>query len=214
MNQGPPPFPFPPEMLMLVVGLACAVGLAILVTYIFYLLTLSRALAKVSPRHRLMEPGMVWINLIPCVNIVWAFFVAIRVPDSLKAEFQARGRDDGSDYGKTIAVTNCILHVVGQFLGNGVGRVEDMQIIAGMLSGILLIAQLALGIIFWMKIANYSKMLDMDDDARYREFDRRLDEFDDDREDPDGDRDRDRPTGDKPSDAIKEGEGGSYERQQ
>src|SRR5262249_23624412 len=80
-------------MFCLIVGAFLVVALVIA---IFYLLTLHRALDKVSPRNRLMEPGMVWLSLIPCFNIIWAFFVATRVPDSLRNEFQERGRDDGS----------------------------------------------------------------------------------------------------------------------
>src|SRR2546423_227574 len=79
-----------------------------LVVMIFYLLTLQKALSRVAPHNRLMQPGHVWFMLVPCVNIVWQFFVAIRVPDSLRNEFRERGRDDGSDYGKSIALTQAI----------------------------------------------------------------------------------------------------------
>ena len=36
----------------------------------------------------------------------------IRVPGSLQQEFRDRDRDDGSDYGRTIGLTQCILNAV------------------------------------------------------------------------------------------------------
>src|ERR1043166_8109214 len=92
--------------LAVTLGVLCVVAVIAIVVAIFYLLTLQKALNRVSPRNRLMEPGMVWLSLIPLFNIVWAFFVAIRIPDSLRNEFLARRQDDGSDYGKTIGLIN------------------------------------------------------------------------------------------------------------
>src|SRR5262245_57637499 len=94
----------------------CGLGLGLIIMVVFYLLTLQKALTRVSPRNRLMDPGLVWLNLIPIFNIIWAFFIAIRVPGSLKNEFRSRGLDDGSDYGKGIALANCILGVISTFV--------------------------------------------------------------------------------------------------
>lgn len=44
--------------------------LAGLVVAIFYLLTLMRALQKCSPQSRTMQPGMVWLLLIPLFNLI------------------------------------------------------------------------------------------------------------------------------------------------
>src|SRR5260370_41578500 len=96
-----------------------AIVLVVLVIAIFYLLTLQKALSRVSPHNRTMQPGMVWLMLIPCVNIVWQFFIAIRVPESLLNEFRERGRDDGSDYGKSIALTQAILGIASSVISNG-----------------------------------------------------------------------------------------------
>ena len=59
---------------------------------IFYLVTLQKALSRVSRRNRLMQPGMVWLALIPLFNLVWNFFIATQIPDSLRNEFRARGQ--------------------------------------------------------------------------------------------------------------------------
>jgi hypothetical protein len=169
---------FPPEVMAILGILIVAVvaGLVIgLAIQIFYLLTLHRALDRVSPRNRLMEPAMVWLNLIPCFNIVWQFFIAIRVPDSLRNEFRDRGRDDGSDYGKTIAMTQAIINLGGAFVGNIVSRVPDMEKVGLGISLLTSVVVLVLFIVFWIKIASYSRMLTEDEGER----DRRLDQFDD-----------------------------------
>jgi hypothetical protein len=68
--------------------LALVVGIAI---HVFYLLTLQRALFRVSPWNRLLEPSLVWLGLIPFFNIVWNFYLATRVPDSLRNEVPGKG---------------------------------------------------------------------------------------------------------------------------
>jgi hypothetical protein len=199
-----------PEMAVGLLAFICVFAVVALVLYIFYLLTLQRALSRVSPRNRLMEPGHVWLMFVPCLNIVWMFLIAIRVPDSLKNEFQSRGQDDGGDYGKSIGLTYCILSLIGSAVGQVLNVVEETRPIATFASlGISCLNFICL-IVFWVKIANYSKRLAEDDEDRYRNFDRRLDDFDDDGDDDDrrGDHPRGSGSADKPSDAIKEGEPG------
>jgi hypothetical protein len=74
---------FPPEFLaaiVIVMVIAIAIGLII---QIFYLLTLSRCFSRIAPRNRRMEPGLVWLNLIPCFQLIWIFFTTTRLADSL-----------------------------------------------------------------------------------------------------------------------------------
>ena len=52
----------------------------LLVPFIFYLLTLQKALSRCSPGCRAMNPGMVWLMLIPLFHIVWQFFVVLNMP--------------------------------------------------------------------------------------------------------------------------------------
>jgi len=174
---------------------------AIIVT-IFFLLAMQRALNQVSPRNRLMEPGMVWLLLVPCVNFVWQFLIAIRVPDSLKNEFSDRGRDDGSDYGKTLGLTYCIVGIVNMIISNGLGLTPDVTVnlIVNGISLLVSLMNLVIGIMFWIKIVGYTNQLASDD------FDRPgrrgpLDDFDD-----DDDYSR-RKARSEPSEGIQEGDG-------
>src|ERR1022692_2548005 len=63
----------------------------LLVPFIFYLLTLQKALNRCSPECRAMQPGLVWLMLIPLFHIVWQFLVVLNMAKSLAAEFQKRG---------------------------------------------------------------------------------------------------------------------------
>jgi hypothetical protein len=163
-------------------GMLCFVLLGVLavvlVIAIFYLLTLQKALSRVSPRNRLMEPGMVWLMLVPCINIIWQFMIAIRVPDSLRNEFRARGRDDGSDYGKSIALTQAILGLVNGIGSNFLRSSPELEMVGGLISLGLSLVGLVLFIIFWVKVANYSSQLAADDWEDRGTFERYGDDHD------------------------------------
>jgi hypothetical protein len=171
--------------LVLVLVLVCAALLVGLLIAIFFLLTLQRALARCRPRNRTMEPGMVWLNLIPLFNLVWQFITVNRVAESLENEFRDRGWHRRSEnYGRSVGVAAGALGLVGWI---------------PILGPILAIAGLVCRIIYWVKIAGYSGQLanrardyDDEDDDRYdddRNDDRDRDRYDDDRDD---DRLRDR----------------------
>jgi hypothetical protein len=195
------------DVVGMVLGVLCLILAVALVIAIFYLLTLQKALSRVSPRNRLMEPAMVWLMLIPCVNFVWQFFIAVQVPDSLRNEFRERGQDDGSDYGKSIALSQAIIGIVSSVLGNGARATGDQGVAAAgnAISLILSLVGLVLFIMFWVKVANYSAQLAADDGERL-DRDRGPGDYDDDRGPPPG---GGKP--DVPPDAFREGDPGHYQ---
>jgi hypothetical protein len=118
----------------------------ILLLYIFYILTLSRALSKCSIASRTMQPGLVWLLLVPLFNIVWQFFVVIGLADSLGKEFRARGIPNVEpEPGKAIGIAMCVCAVCA---------------IIPILGIFAAIAHLILWIIYWVKIAEFSRRLD------------------------------------------------------
>ena len=171
-------------LLIVVLGIVIIVG-------ILFLLTLQKALSRCSPRNRLMEPGMVWLNLIPCWNIIWQFFTVNRVSGSLQNEFRDRGMREGGDFGAGLGITSCVLRLIS---------------FIPIIGPVLAIAGLICGIIYWVKIAGYSSTLALDghfDDVRRDGWDddddrprgrssRRDDNDDDDRPDDYYDRGRGR----------------------
>jgi len=86
-----------------------AIGVSLL-PLIFFLLTQQGVLQDCKPENRKMEPGMVWLSLIPLFGIVWQFIVVGNIADSLKAEFAQKNINVGEDRPSySIGLTYCIL---------------------------------------------------------------------------------------------------------
>jgi type IV pilus assembly protein PilA len=135
-------------IIRIVAGLLFAgVFVGILLLFIFYLLTLSRALTKCSITSRTMQPGMVWLLFVPFVNLVWQFFVVTALADSLDNEFRARRIPNVEPKpGKSIGIAMCVCGVCS---------------IIPLLGVLAFLAHLILWIIYWTKIAEFSRRLDM-----------------------------------------------------
>jgi len=128
---------------ILVLGFVFSVFL--LIPAIFYLLTVQKALTRCSPASRTMEPGMVWLCLIPLFHLIWNFFVVMALGNSLGNEYARRGipRPEmlpGQNIGLAMSICLCCTIV------------PIVNLLAGP-------AALVLWIIYWIKIANYSAML-------------------------------------------------------
>ena len=188
-------------------GILCVVGIVALTIGVCFLLTLHRALSRVSPHNRLMEPGLVWLWFIPCFHLVWQFVVYTRVPDSLRNEFRERLQDDGSDYGKGIGLSMGVLNLVSTCSGYGARAAGAEAAVGSCVSGAVGLVTLVLFIMFWVKIANYSARLTQDGGAP-RDLQRKLEHFDDDYDN------RRRPPQSPeppPPDTYKEGDPGRYQ---
>jgi hypothetical protein len=131
-----------PTHLIVIGFLFCIV---FLIPAIFYLLTLQNALAKCPPGSRTMEPGMVWLMLIPLFHIVWHFFVVMALANSLGNEYRRRGIPcpdplPGQAIGMAMCICGCcgIIPIINFFAGP---------------------AAFVLWIVYWVKIAEFSRML-------------------------------------------------------
>lgn len=94
-------------MLMIVI---IAIGIGLLISIIVAALLYSIQ-SRVPAEHRKMDPIMVWLLLIPIFNLIWNFFVFQRIPESYKSYFDAQGRTDVGDCGKTIGLWYAICAV-------------------------------------------------------------------------------------------------------
>jgi hypothetical protein len=131
----------PWHLLILLIVFGC-----FLLPIIFYILTLQKALRKCAPQSRTLEPGLVWLYLIPIVNLVIAFIIVLGMAKTLRNEFNRRGmqvpdREPGQATGLAMAICACC------------GIVPILGIFA-------LVAHVVLWIVYWVKIAEYSRMLD------------------------------------------------------
>ena len=126
-------------------GIGVLIGLALfLIPFIFYLLTLQKALTRCSPENRAMNPGMVWLMFIPLFGLVWQFLIVINVAKSLGAEFQKRGLAEEPQPGKTLGMVMCILWCCG---------------IIPFLGILCSLGALVCWIMYWIKIAGFSAKL-------------------------------------------------------
>jgi hypothetical protein len=131
------------QIIQIVAGM---LAVSVLVLYIIYIISLSRALSKCSVASRTMQPGMVWLLLVPLFSLVWQFFVVIGLADSLGKEFRARGIPNVEpEPGKSIGIAMCVCGVC---------------VIIPILGVIAAIAHIILWIIYWVKITEFSRRLD------------------------------------------------------
>ena len=74
----------------------------ILGVQILFLLTLMRTMKEVDERDREIQPGMVFLVLIPLFGTVWAILMVPKIARSLKKEFDNRGWNTSSEgFGQT-----------------------------------------------------------------------------------------------------------------
>lgn len=116
-----------------------------LIPMIFYLITLQNTLKRVSLENRKMEPGMVWLSLIPLFGVVWQFIIVNKMAESLKLEFAQRGiKTNEVSPGSGIGLAYCILFACS---------------IIPILGYATVIAGLVCWIIYWVKINDYKEQL-------------------------------------------------------
>jgi predicted membrane channel-forming protein YqfA (hemolysin III family) len=127
---------------LLVVGFISCI---FLIPAILYILTLQRALNKCAGSARTMQPGQVWLLLIPFFNVIWHFLVVMGIAKSLRNEFARRGIPNADPLpGQSIGMAMCICACCG--------IIPILGIIASL-------ASLVLWIIYWIKVAGYSELL-------------------------------------------------------
>ena len=119
----------------------------LLLPKIVYILTIQKSLRKCAPITRQIEPGLCWLFLIPFVAIVWHFFMMNGLARTLAAEFAQRGiSTTEAQPGHDLGLAMCIV---------GVGCV-----VPG-LCGLAFPAYIVLWIIYWLKISEFSRQLDL-----------------------------------------------------
>ncbi len=148
-----------------------------LVIQVFYLLTLQRALKRCSAQNRTMAPELVWLQIVPFLSYVWMFFNVLAIGRSLDNEFRSRGVVRHRP-GRTLGLTTAILCASGEvFLIASnwrfipwIGYLARDQVTLGIrplyyFGVLLLFAYLVLAIVYWVKVADYSRELSLRWDA-------------------------------------------------
>ena len=129
-----------PELIILIIII---LGI---IPQIYYILTLQRVLNRCSPDSRTLSPRLVWLLIIPLLNLIWEFFVVINLSKSLHNEFTKRNIDADKAPGLKIGLAMCILFIVSLI------PYFNLVLFAG-------VAALICWIIYWVKISGYSAKL-------------------------------------------------------
>ncbi len=127
--------------------------LGYLVTLIFFLIAQQNTLKAIKPHNRKMQPGEVWLQLIPLFNLIWQFIVVGKIADSIRNEINDRN-------------LNSFLGIADPVFANDLTRrpTYDMGLTFCILSlcgcipllgGIASIAGLVCWIIYWTQIVAY-----------------------------------------------------------
>ena len=137
------------SVMIVIFGLIFVIIIGVLAMQIFFLLTLHRCMGKISKENRTMEPGLVWLNLVPMLNLGWIFYTVIKIKESLEKEFDSRNLQGDGDFGYKIGLTYAILGCCS--------AVPYVGVLPAMVS-------LVFWIMYWVKIAGFSQQLDTEDD--------------------------------------------------
>ncbi len=87
--------------------------LVVLPVLLLFLSTMARVVGRVRPENRRIEPGQVWLNLLPVFNLVWLPITVDRIAASIRAECEERGLDEpGEPYTRTSGLTWLTLSVL------------------------------------------------------------------------------------------------------
>jgi MFS family permease len=136
------------DLASLILIAALFVGVVGIAVYAVFLRTLQGALERCAPQNRTVPAGQVWLSLIPLFNVVWQFILVSRIAESLRREFASRETAfpaPGDDYGKNLGTAMCALSL------------SSIVPFLGILTGL---AGTVCWIVYWARIAGYSRALD------------------------------------------------------
>ena len=161
--------------------------IVLLVLFIFliplmYLATLRNTLKLTTQKNRTIQPSNVWLYLIPIVGIFVHVGMVLKITETLKKEFTARGlRYSDSDFGKGVGLTFSILNIfilsIGLFnlwqlfidtsnsnqtSGDAIFETQSKHSviqISPLLINLFNLVSIICWIVYWVKISNCKKIL-------------------------------------------------------
>jgi hypothetical protein len=112
---------------------------------VLYVKNLMDLLKQVDPKNRQVHPGFVWMLFIPFYGaVIYPFMLYPRIAESLKREFDDRNSPQPGDYGKSLGIVLPILIIC---------------MIVPFVNILALLGFIVIGIIFWVKMTQYKRML-------------------------------------------------------
>lgn len=111
-------------------------------------------LRRIPAEHRAQEPGLVWLLMVPLLNMVWPFFVYPKIAESYQRYFAATGRYDQGDGGMQLATIYCwalVAQLVVSFLGICIGIIPIIGMLFSMVQMVVILGTFALHIVVLVK---------------------------------------------------------------
>jgi hypothetical protein len=141
---------------------------AFLIPAIFFLLSQQNTLKAVSPAHRRMIPGLVWLQVVPILGQIWSFVVVTRIASSIRkglaSEFEhtifgadAASAQKGASQWPTLGlgIAWCIPEIF-IIAYNLFGPVNSQP---SELIGLLALGTMVCWIIYWVQLVQYKNKL-------------------------------------------------------
>jgi len=139
---------------LLIVGLVLLVIVPVIVVGpILFLVTWGRTL-RLTRAHQRMEPGFVWLMLIPVFNLGWQFFLLRAATRGIQGRLAELGSDAG-DGGFKIGVAYQSLVCLATLLSAGL---ENEQV--SLVVGFLLLASVITWILYWVRISRFNQVME------------------------------------------------------
>ena len=151
-------------------GLQLILLVAFVIPAILFLLTEFNTLRLIKRENRTMQPGWVWLQLIPLVGQIWQFVVVARIASSIRNQRQATDDDSilgidaeavASGLGRKptlgIGIAYCVLSVL-MMICNSVstfGHVESLVIWVGFFA----YATIGCWIVYWVSLIVWNRRL-------------------------------------------------------
>ncbi|HEY1113612.1 MAG TPA: hypothetical protein VGE66_08615 [Chitinophagaceae bacterium] len=122
---------------------------------VLFLLTQQRTIRLIQPHNRRIEPGEVFLQLVPLFGMIWQFFVVTRLSDSIRKELgetsfsfekvpeEYKEKEDRPTY--RIGIAYCVL-----FCGYILPVIGSYLFLAGMVCWI----------VYWIRLSGYKRKLE------------------------------------------------------
>jgi hypothetical protein len=147
---------------------------AFLIPAVLFLLTQQNTLKAVKPENRFMNPGSVWLQMIPIVGQIWQFFVILRISASIQKEMASRQDDSILGFANASAVEElrkrptfaigiayCTLITITIIINatEFSNLASELLKFARQWSALGSLAGMICWIIYWVRLAQYKKKL-------------------------------------------------------
>lgn len=140
---------FSEQLILMVILSAVLVIGAVLLVAILFLINLKRLLDEISPENRKVEPGYVFLMLIPLFNLVYGFILYPKISESIENEYNSRSKPLSGDSLRSLGLILAVLMLLSVVVNY---VMED-------LGGLIGLGYLVIFILYWVKSAGIKNEL-------------------------------------------------------